>query len=364
MPLSIGPVGFSVGAGLGLMYDDNTLLEETDPQEDFIVTPNVNVGIYWPITDRSRLNLGAGIGYDIYLQDTREDRFTLTPNSNVAFDFEAGRTLITVYDTFSFTQDLLEQGEVGNTGSYGGFNNTAGLRAAWAPEPLYLEGGYSWNLFLSSDDEFSDLDRNSHQVFVRAGQIIAAETRWGVEATGSRTLYDEPVRNDFNSLSLGPYLEWQVTEYLNLSLRGGWTWSVFDDNGLLPTPDDVSVPYVGLVADHQLTAAFRHNASMVREVRVGVNTQYIETFIFRYGFRWELADALGFSVGAYYEMGEEPDLLVTEEYDRFGVSFSLPFRVTDHLTTALGYQFTTRDSNIVNRDYLSNRVTLTASYSF
>ncbi len=364
MPMFWGPVGFSVGAGLRLTYDDNVLLEETNPQDDFIITPGVNVGVFYPITDRTRLNFAVGLGYEIYTQNTRDDRFTLAPNSEIALDFEVGRSLITVYDRFSYSQDLLDQGEARSSSNYGGFDNTAGIRGSWVPEPLLVEGGYSWNLFFSTDDEFSDLDRNSHQVFARVGHIIQERTRWGVEVSGSLTQYDEPLRNDFTSLSAGPYLEWQVTEAINLNLRGGWSWTMFDDGGLLPAPDDVSVPYVAIQASHQLTAYFSHNLSAVREVRVGVNTQYVEIFSFRYGTSWQMSDLISLNAGAFYETGEEPSFLFTEEFDRFGFDVGLPFQLTDHLSLAVGYQFTIRESNVAGRDYDNNRATLNLNYQF
>ncbi len=364
MPMFWGPVGFSLGAAVGLTYDDNVLLVEDDPQEDFIIAPGVNLGVYYPITDRTRLNIGVGVAYEIYTEGTRDDRFTLAPNSEVALDFEIGRSLITVYDRFTFSQDLLDQPEARSSQNYGGFDNSLGFRVFWVPEPLLVEGGYSWNLFKATDDEFSDLDRNSHQVFARVGQIIQERTRWGVEVSGSLTVYDQPLRNDFTSVSVGPYLEWQVTEALNLNLRGGWSWTMFDDNGLLATPDDVSVPYLALQAQHQLTASFSHNLTAVREVSVGINTQYIELFTVRYGFNWQLSDFITFGAGAFYEKGEEPTVLITEDFDRVGFDVGLPFELTDHLSLALTYQFTTRDSNIAGRDYDDNRVTLTFSYLF
>lgn len=364
MPMFWGPVGFSVGAGLGLTYDDNVLLEETNPQEDFIIAPGVNVGVYYPITDRMRLNFGVGVGYEIYTQGAREDRFTLAPNSEIALDFEIGRSLITLYDRFSYSQDLLDQGEARSSGNYGGFDNALGFRVFWVPEPVLVEGGYSWNFFLSTDDEFSDLDRDSHQVFARVGQIIQERTRWGVEVSGSLAAYDQPLRNDFTSLSVGPYLEWQVTEAINVNLRGGWSWTMFDDNGLLAPPDDVSVPYLALQARHQLTAHFSHDLTAVREVRVGVNTQYIDVLNFRYGFNWQMSDLISLGVGAFYEMGEEPNFLFTEEFDRVGFDIGLPFQLTDNLALTVSYQFTIRDSNVAGRDYDNNRATLTFGYQF
>lgn len=366
LPVSWGPVSFSVGAGLNLMYDDNVLLRETNEEEDFIISPGVNVGVYYPITERTRLSLNVGLSYDIYTQNVRDDRFSIsqTSASEVALDFEFGRSLITIYDRFSYSQDLLDEGEARSSGNYGGFNNTAGIRAYWVPEPLLVEGGYSWNLFLSTDDEFNDLDRTSHQVFARIGQILQERTRWGVETSGSLTIYEEPLRNDFTSVSVGPYLEWQVTEAINLNLRGGWSWTMFDDNGLLPTPDDLSVPYMAMQASHQLTAYFSHSLTAVREVRVGINTQYIEVFNIRYGASWQLTDIISLRAGAFYEKGEEPSFLFTEEFDRFGFDLGLPFQLTDHLSLSVGYRFTTRESNVDGRDYDNNRANLNFSYRF
>ena len=364
MPMFWGPVGFSVGTSVGLTYDDNVLLEETDPQEDIIIAPGVNLGIYYPITDRTRLNFSVGVAYEIYTQQTREDRFTLSPNSELALDFEVGRALITTYDRFSYTQDLLEQGDVTSTSNYGGFNNTLGFRVFWVPEPLLVEGGYSWNMFLSSDEEFSDLDRNSHQVFFRLGQVLAERTRWGGEVSGSQTTYVEGERNDFTSFSVGPFLEWQATESLNLSIRGGWTWSMYDQTGTLPAPDDASVPYAAIQARHQLTAYFSHELSAVRELSVGAETQTLETLIFRYGVNWQATDVLAPRAGVFYELGKAPTFLVDEEYDRMGFDFGLPFRLTDHLNLSLSYQFTLRDSNFPGRSYDDNRVVLNLGYQF
>jgi uncharacterized protein (PEP-CTERM system associated) len=63
-------------------------------------------------------------------------------------------------------------------------------------------------------------------------------------------------------------------------------------------------------------------------------------------------------------LGEEPGVLVTEEYDRFGFNVGLPFQLTDKLSLSLGYRFTMRDSDQPGRDYENNRVNLNARYQF
>lgn len=364
--MSWGPVQFDLGTFLRLTYDDNVLLSDADKQDDFIIAPGVGLGGYWPITDRSRLSVDLDLSYLIYTQGTRDDRVNLSASSGsgLALDFEVGRTLTTIYDRFSLTDQLLDQGEVSETRNYGIFNNTAGLRSLWAPEPVYFEGGYAWDVALSTDGEFRDRDRQSHQFFLRAGQIIEERTRWGLEATAGHTIYDVGVRNDFSAFSAGPYLEWQVTEAVSLSLRGGWSWTVFDQTGTEPVPDDLSVPYVGVDARHQLTEDFSHSLSATREVRVGFTSQFTEVLRARYSFGWQVAESVRVNGGVFYEFGEIPRIPTDEEYDRYGFDFGVPFRLTEQLGLSLAYRFTQRDSNVVGRDYTNNRVTATLSYSF
>lgn len=364
MPMHAGPVGFSVAANLGLAYDDNVLISSENQQDDFIVTPGATVGIYYPITERTRINLGVGLGYQIYTQGTRQDRFTLAPNSELAFDFEVGKALVTTFDRFTYSQDLLQQGEVASNGNYGGLDNALGFRISWVPEPVLVEGGYTWDMFASDNQTYRGLDRNSHQLFFRMGQVIAQRSRWGVELTGSKTFYDTGVRNDFSSLSAGPYLELQATEALFLNARAGWSWTLFDHNGQQAAPADVSVPYLNLNVRHQLTAHFSHTLSAVREVRVSTESQYIESLVFSYGFNWQVTDLITPAVSVFYEKSREPSVPMTEDYDRVGLNFGLPFRLTDHLTLALGYIYTIRDSNISGRDYTDNLASMNLSYQF
>ncbi len=364
--MSWGPVQFDLGTFLRLTYDDNVLLSDTAEQDDFIIAPGVGLGANWTITDRSRLSVDLDLSYLIYTQDTRDDRVNLsaTSGSGLALDFEAGRTLTTIYDRFSLRSDLLDDGEVSEARNYGVFDNVAGVRTIWAPEPLFLEGGYSWNVSLSTDGEFRDRDRQSHQVFGRIGHIIEERTRWGIEATAWHTIYDTSVRNDFNSVSAGPFLEWQVTEAISLGVRGGWSWTMFDQTGTEPAPGDLSVPYMGVDARHQLTDSFSHSLSATREVRVGFTSQFTEVLRVRYGFGWQLADRLRVNGGVFYEFGEIPRIPTDEEYDRYGFDLGVPFQLTERLGLSLAYRFTQRDSNVVGRDYTNNRVIATLSYSF
>ncbi|GEM_PF-2440815 len=364
-PFKMGPVSMTAGVSLDLAFTDNANYSGVDPQNDLIITPTFNFTLFYPVTDTSRLSFGVGIGYSFYVNQSREDQLNLTPNSNLAYDFRAGQALVTLYDTFSYSSDALNQGDLVNRSNYGGINNTAGIRTIYSPEPMYVEGGYShYNFWSTQSNAFNDLTRASEQVFLRTGYIIAQDTRTGVETSGSYIHYDQPIRSNLYQLSVGPYIEWQITQAWTLSGRVGWSWTEFEQNGFLPAPDDISVPYLGLDVSHQFTENFRHSFSAVREVQVGVETQILQTLTFNYGLNWQLTDLIAFGAGAYYQIGEQPNVIDTENYDYYGFNVGFPFSITDRFTTSLSYVYRNRTSNIQTRNYDVNTVTLSMNYSF
>ncbi len=364
-PITLGPVRMTAGVRVGVEYTDNANQSGIDPHDDLIITPGVDFGLFYQVTDSSRLALGFGVGYRFYVNQSRPDQLDLTPNSNLAYDFRAGDALITLYDTFSYSSDALNQGDLVNRSNYGGINNAVGIRTIYSPEPMFVEGGVSHaNFWSTKSDAFNDLTRGSEQAFLRVGQVIAENTRWGVETSGSYIHYDVPIRNNLYQLSAGPFVEWQITKAWTLSGRVGWSWTTFDNNGTLPAPDDISRPYVGLDVTHQFTENFRHTFSAVREVSTGVETQILETFTFNYGFNWKITDLFGFGAGAYYQIGEQPGALTTENYDYYGFNAGFPFSITKRFTTSLNYTYRNRTSNISTRNYDVNTVTLGLRYSF
>lgn len=362
-PIQLGPVSITAAAYLNLTYTDNSLNSPTK-ESDYILEPGVNFGLFYPVTDTTRLTFGFGVGYQFYLEGTRPDQLVLTPNSELAYDFRVGDAQITVFDRFSFSSDLLDNGQFVNSGNYGGIDNTAGLRTIYAPEPLYVEGGYSHFNFWANDDQYEDLTRASEQFFLRAGRIVAERTRWGLEGSFGYTHYQLDLRNNLYQTTVGPYVEWQINDAWSLSGRVGWSWTDFEQSGLLPAPETVSLPYLGLDVTHQLTQNFSHSWSMTREVDVGIQTQYTQSFVFNYGFRWRLTDLLSFNAGAYYEIGEEPTAVFTEDYTYWGFSAGIPFAITENFGLNLGYLYRQRDSNIPSRAYDRNNVTIGATYTF
>lgn len=360
-----GPVRFEVGAAFSAEWNDNVNISENDPQQDFVLRPLANLRALWPITDSMRLNVGAGIGYTVYVDGTRENRLLLTPDSEIAFDVAIHDVVITVYNQIDYSDDLAAEGGLSDAGGdYARITNTAGVRAAWEHLDWRFQAGYSHFNYWSLSDSFSELDRASHQFFARVGYALAAATQAGVETSGSITDYVEPLRSDFHSVSLGPFVEWSFTEDLQVRLRGGYVIYDFEEQPIGPSLGTLNSYYLGLNVEHTLTDFLSHRLGVTREVRVGTSSEYEEQFRVDYGARWALLEAVSVSAGIFYENTRAPQRIEDERFQRVGFSGGAGYQLTSQLSTGLSYRFTRRDSDLAGRDYTQHSVTLNLAYRF
>lgn len=365
--MHLGPVQLALGVSLGAEYNDNIRVGQGDAQlDDVILRPQLDIGAVYPITETSALTIGVGVGYEFYVDHSEYDALTLAPDSALSYTVRIEDVAISVFEQVDYSEDVISQPEITGEARYPRLNNTIGLRAVWSPSDWQVTAGYSHYNFVAFDDVYAYLDRASEQFFARAGYALGEQTRVGLESSVALTAYDDPIRNDFNTFSFGPYADWAVLESMVLTLRGGYVFYTFDESGATPVQDDLSSYYVQIAGTHQLTEFIAHNLSAVRDVSVGVNSDYTERFAFQYGIRWQTTENLSVGAGANYDFGQEADsgAFVGEEYDRYGFNLTAGYRWTDHLNSTLAYRYYNRTSNQPGRDYDNNVVSLVLSYRF
>jgi hypothetical protein len=368
--IQAGPVQLQAYLTYGLEWNDNIYLRPTNRQDDFIHRPQFNLMALWPVTDTSRLSFGAGIGYEVYMDHSDLDGLLITPNSEFAWDIRVKDFVFTVSDRFNYSQDVISQGTIGGgTAQFPRIENTAGLRMRWHPSQYVFELGYShYNFFAASGGgtNFDYLERSAELLLARAGWRLGEVTTLGLETTASFTDYAATLQSDNRSVSVGPYLDWQVTPTLNLSLRGGKVFYSFDPNLSRPASEDFNSYYVGLEARHQLTDHIRQQLSLTREVQQGLNqgSDYIEQLHAGYLADWDFHRSAALGVNFFYENFNEPQGGVDEKSDRYGAGVALTVRPLDHFQASVRYRFTTRDSDLPDNNYDQNSVSLNLSYGF
>ena len=362
--MKAGPVYFNVGLRYELEWNDNIRYANTNTEADFIHRPQVDVRAVWAATKDTVLSFGAGIGYQKYMDNPDLDRMLISPNSELAWDIPVRDFLFTLYDRFLYSQDVASQGGLSGTAEFPRIENTAGVRGSWTPDHYRFELGYAHYNFFAESATYDYLTRSSEQFFGRAAYRLADATLAGLEASGSLTDYQSPTQQDNQSVSMGPFMDWQILADLRLSLRGGYV--VYFQDLVAGQSGNVSSYYVGIESNHRLTDYITHGLSAVREVRQSVNqgSELAEQLTARYFVIWAFLNNASLSANFFYEHAKPPQPGTGETYDRLGFGAGVNWQLLRHLSVGLAYRYTTKDSDVPGNDYNQNSVVLSGNYQF
>jgi uncharacterized protein YaiE (UPF0345 family) len=375
----LGPVQLSLGAYVSANYEDNVFLTQTNTLADEILNAGVNAGFYWPATEQSEINLNTSIGYAHYLHNSQEDNVQVSPDSALSWNvfFEDGS--LTFFDQFSYSQSVESQAALSGVATFPIFDNTAGLRVNWLPNQWAFQAGYSHDNHLSDSSQLDYLNSSSEYLFARGAWRFAENTQAGLETSASLTTYTLASEGDTYSLSLGPYAEWQITQAIHATLRGGPTIYIFNSTGNSSQASSADTYYVGFQMSQQLTDFVSHRIDFERNVSLGVNqgSQYTEQLTVNYSVSLALTQDIGLSANGTYTHGTqtfqtmEPvfpglDLLVdqSEVFDQYAVGPVVSWQATDKFSTSLSYNYYLRESNLPGRGYTQNIFSLRLSYAF
>src|SRR5262249_53160035 len=169
-------------------------------------------------------------------------------------------------------------------------------------------------------------------------------------ASAGITEYQLSIQPNNKNISFGPYVEWQVTQALNLTLRGGSVIYLFDTPQKSLQGSELDSYYFGLQMSQKLTDFLSHQLSVRCDVRQGVNqgSGYIEGLTTEYAISWALTERIGVAAHFTYEHGKQPyDFPVyifpfgqfifetIENYDRYGGGPSISWQATDHISAGV-----------------------------
>jgi hypothetical protein len=346
--LLIGPVRFRVAATVGVEYNDNINFADNNEQDDVIIRPNINIDAIWPLTQLNTLRLDLGLGYAFYLDHSEDNTngILIAPKSQIAMDIFVGDFRINVHDRMQLQQDPIQEPALSNVADYGRFENTAGVGVLW------------------------DLNRNAEELSAAIEALVSSTTGVGIEGNAVFTYYDQHILNDSDTYSVGGFVESQLTNNIKVRAAGGYQRIDFDHGTVnffgLPVADrkDLDDFYANVLIGHRLNPIFSHSLSAGHENQLGINSNYITLNYVRYTTTWNLIRRTLLSTEFFFEDADESGGFIDEHFQRFGGAITLGYQLTPHVTLGLRYQGTSKDSDVVLRDYTQNRVSLDGTYSF
>ncbi|MBI3880812.1 MAG: outer membrane beta-barrel protein [Verrucomicrobia bacterium] len=368
--IKAGPVSLLFDTSVNISASDNINAAEHGRQTDVTFRPGFEVKSLWPITPLNQINFEIGVGYTAYLKHPENNSFFIKPGSTIAFDVFVGDFRINFHDQFSYYQDPFQRADVaGGTNGAAGFGigqNIIGVTADWDLNKIMVSGGFNHASYWSLSTGNQNIDRKSEQFFLRGSTLGNDLVTVGLEGSASFTTYDQQINNDNQQYSFGPFAEWQITQFIRSTLKGGYVLSKSDStstnvNAIAQT---LGSYYVDIGLDHTVNESLRQTLNFSRSVQLGISSDTITLFTIHHNARWKVIRNMELTTDLFYEDGSQSGIVNPEAFYRFGVGFTAGYKLTQHLDTNVSYNYIYRHSNQANRGYFQNSVALGLTYRF
>src|SRR5664280_362185 len=356
-----------VTPSLGLDWNDNVRLSKDNAEDDFILKPAVALNASYPLTAYNLLSLSVTFGYDKYFNHNDLSRWQVESGSEVSFDVYVKDLWINFHDRVSYSQDAATEAAVANTGSYGTFQNTAGLSGTWDLQDITLSLGYDHQNYLSTSSQFDYTDHSSEMIVTRAGLKVHPKLTLGVEGTFSPTTYDQKVLNDNKAYSGGVYGDWRPGVYFSVQPRFGYTIYDFEQTSAFIKAQNQNAWYADLTVAHHPTEVVNYSLSAGHELRLGIESDLIEDWYIRPNINWSVLKDVTLQTSLFYEHGKEGGgrlgSSLEDNYDWYGGGLTLSYEPVKSFRLSLNYRLTLRSSTAASREYTQNLIGLMATYS-
>ncbi len=385
-----GPVTFKATAELRTDYNDNISLTEHHPDGDVIVTPALDLQMFWPVTPFNALRLNAQFGYSWYLNhselNTAATAFSIAPDSVLDYDIYVSNFTINLHDRFALIQDPVNQPTLSNVPFYGHFVNTAGVSVFWfLNKNVIVTGSYDHtdDIPTSSEFDFAQYDEDQFSASIRCA--VAPHVAAGLEGSVADARYRTGDKPDGVPVSAGPFIDWNITPYTRLRVAAGYQGIFFDGDtarsiaflpGTSPSSgptvvhggtahvSDESSPYFNIELSNRLSRHFQQTLSAGHELSLDITAASASLYYIRYNAEWEISSRFTLHGLLFYDNGHQNGADLPEDFDRIGCGLSTSVNLSRKLTASLGYQFIHKNSDIEGNSYYQNFVSLSLRYSF
>ena len=385
---ALGNFRFGLAVGVGIEWNDNIRLSERNRESDFVFRPVLNLEANWKMSDLNTLRFNIGVSYAKYFEhsDLDTDGVLISPTSELAFSFYVSNLKFTLRDRLSYQEDSYDVPQFTGGPTYGRWENQAGIQMdAQLSQAFSIAAGYDhYNLWTNGND-FDLQDRVIDTVFVTPGLQLTPAIKVGVNASYSCIDFDSSDRADGNTVLVGPYIEWQITEYTNLYLEGGYQMMNFDGSSdfnnraidqldlsaedadsvrrILRDDEDSDSFYVKFEINNRPSDVFRHRLSYSHTTEIGFSSDFYELDHVEYNADWKAIQHVEIGPTLFYEHYTSSGS-IGEEADRLGAALGIRYHFNNSITLGLDYRYIWKDSNLEGGDYYQNLIFASLYYKF
>jgi long-subunit fatty acid transport protein len=379
--IRIGNLDLIFALGVGVEFNDNITLSNSERISDVIFRPELDIEGLWRISENNKLRFGLGISYAKYLDHSEfdSDSVLIAPTSAITWTARSGAFTFTVRERLSYQEDPFDQPQLSNVANYRRWENQIGFEVDWdANEYTRLAVGYDRYDLWVDDEVFKSQDRGTDTIFFRPSYQLTPSVAVGLSASYSWVNYREDLQADATVLMVGPHVRWRVSDLLSVYLEIGYQQANFDGGSLIelidPTTgagtgtfitdvEDSDSMYAKLEVVHTPTENFRHKLSASRTTELGLGSNFYDLYHFEYTIDWKLSEKASVRPTLFYEYYETSGDLA-EEAHRLGAALGFYYMISDHLTVGLDYRYLRKESNLPDFDYYQNLALVSLYYKF
>ena len=367
--LQLGDASLRFSTSLGVQYNDNIHLQNSDPQGDEIVTPGLNTQIHYPVTQNNSLDVSVGAGYSMYLNTPDMDRFFITPGTGLFYNIFVGDFVINLHERVSVSENGYANPAANGRGNNATLENTAGLSVTWDLNQVVLVAGYDHGNYLQLGSVPSWPDSATENIYLNAGVRVAPEFMAGLEAGGSTASYSQSggtTLPNAEQLSAGAFGRLQISEYLSAQLHAGWSELV--PQGGSTNLNTVNIGsggglYFNLSLSHRVNRWLDYTLSAGRSQDLQAYGQPYTRYTVQWSPNWKLFRKYSVSTPVWWTRGTQY-YSRANTYEQFGAGLNVGRQITEKLTGSLSYQFIRETSGETDLNYVVNIISLNFSQRF
>jgi hypothetical protein len=243
--------------------------------------------------------------------------------------------------------------------------------------------GYDhYNLWAKQD--FDEQDRSIDTIYIRPGFQVTPALKIGPTAAYSYINFSSDERADGDNVMVGAFLEYQLSDYTNIYVVGGYQGLSFDGTsdftdevteqlglshdearavGEVVDNSDSSSWYVKFEIQNKPTDFFKHRLSGSKTAEIGFDSDFYDLYHIEYDAEWQINEKWDIGPSLFYEYytssGSD-----AEKAHRYGAAIGIRTHLSNSITVGLDYRFILKDSNLDDADYYQNVVLLSIYYKF
>jgi len=368
-----GPVSFRTEARIGAAYTDNVFLSGSNKREDYIIHPELNLTAAMPVGELNMLQASVGIGYEWFAKNhaLNSDVPLVSPGSELLFHLFVGDFRFKFHEKASYQQTLAFNEEAANqprlynftdVGRFDRFDNFAGVAVDWDLNKVIISASYDHENFISTTEQFKYLDRASEWITTDFNYLLGDQTKAGLEGRAGFHDYDrETILNDHWRARAGPFLEIKLPAGMTLRGGGGYELARFDRSAAPGNDYDNWYAYGRISQELKWLV---HSLAAGHETLLGDNANSLRTTYLRYSVASDVIKNVEleghFSVNFSREFGG----FFFEEFTHYLTGVRVGYVFHKYFRADLAYELFLKDSDVADRSFHRNRVSLDMTFRF